>query len=177
MIKTRMEIGMNRRLWVVIVNYRTADLVVDCLRPLAPQVDDMGGGRVVIADNASGDGSAEKIAALLEIGRPALVVFEYHTRGQTVDPGITALFERLEYDLLRIWRRWDGWKAGSGARYDNRRLRAIAGFHGSKKRWQVRQERSNLPHPVAYTSNCNSGVLSTWGLGFRPRKYVDGGRQ
>lgn len=66
MIETRMEIGMNRRLWIVIVNYRTADLVVDCLRSLAPQVVDLGGGRVVIADNASGDGSTEKIAAAIE---------------------------------------------------------------------------------------------------------------
>ena len=57
---------MSKTVWIVIVNYRTADLVVDCLRSLAPQVGDLGGGRVVIADNASGDGSAEKIAAAIE---------------------------------------------------------------------------------------------------------------
>ena len=57
---------MNASLWIVIVNYRTADLVIDCLRSLAPQVGDLGGGRVVIADNASGDGSAGKIAAAIE---------------------------------------------------------------------------------------------------------------
>ncbi len=52
-------------LWIVIVNYRTADLVVDCLRSLAPQTGDLGGGRVVIADNASGDGSVEKLHAAI----------------------------------------------------------------------------------------------------------------
>jgi hypothetical protein len=57
---------VTERLWIVIVNYRTADLVVDCLCSLAPQLDDLGGGRVVIADNASGDGSAGKIAAAIE---------------------------------------------------------------------------------------------------------------
>ena len=57
---------MNASTWILIVNYRTADLVVDCLRSLAPQVGDLGGGRVLIADNASGDGSAEKIAAAIE---------------------------------------------------------------------------------------------------------------
>jgi len=52
-------------LWIVIVNYRTADLVIDCLRSLVPQMAVLGGGRVVITDNASGDGSAEKIAAAI----------------------------------------------------------------------------------------------------------------
>ncbi len=52
-------------LWIVIVNYRTADLVVDCLRSLAPQTGDLGSGRVVIADNASGDGSVEKLHAAI----------------------------------------------------------------------------------------------------------------
>ena len=52
-------------LWVVIVNYHTADLVVDCLRSLAPQSGGLRGGRVVIADNASGDRSAEMLAATI----------------------------------------------------------------------------------------------------------------
>lgn len=52
-------------LWIVIVNYRTADLVIDCLRSLMPQTADLGGGRVVIADNASGDGSVEKLHAAI----------------------------------------------------------------------------------------------------------------
>jgi len=49
------------RLWIVIVNYRTADLAVDCLHSLSTQVGDLGGGRVIVADNASGDGSVEKL--------------------------------------------------------------------------------------------------------------------
>ncbi|MDP2788003.1 MAG: glycosyltransferase family 2 protein [Pseudomonadota bacterium] len=53
------------RTWIVIVNYRTADLAVDCLRSLAPQIGDLGGGRVVVVDNASGDGSVEKLSAAI----------------------------------------------------------------------------------------------------------------
>jgi GT2 family glycosyltransferase len=47
------------RLLIVIVNYRTADLTIDCLRSLAPQVG--GEMRVVITDNLSGDDSVERI--------------------------------------------------------------------------------------------------------------------
>ena len=52
--------------WIVIVNYRTADLAIDTLRSLSSQVADLGGGRVVVIDNASGDGSVEKIVAAIE---------------------------------------------------------------------------------------------------------------
>ena len=57
-------------LLVVIVNYKTADLTVDCLRSLAPQLATIDGtSRVVVTDNASGDGSVEKIqAAITENG-------------------------------------------------------------------------------------------------------------
>jgi GT2 family glycosyltransferase len=48
---------------IVVVNYRTAGLTVDCLRSLAPEVDSVPGARVVVTDNASGDGSAERIGA------------------------------------------------------------------------------------------------------------------
>lgn len=58
---------MIERLWIVIVNYRTADLVVDCLRSLAPQRGDLGDGHVVIADNASGDGSVQKLEAVIAV--------------------------------------------------------------------------------------------------------------
>ena len=54
------------KLWIVIVNYRTADLTIDCLRSLAPQVPALSGGRVVVAENNSGDGSAERISAAIE---------------------------------------------------------------------------------------------------------------
>ena len=54
---------MGRSLAVVIVNYRTAGLVIDCLRSLAPEVATLPQTNVVVVDNASGDGSAERIAA------------------------------------------------------------------------------------------------------------------
>jgi N-acetylglucosaminyl-diphospho-decaprenol L-rhamnosyltransferase len=50
------------RLLVVIVNYRTADLTVDCLRSLEGEVASIDGLRVVVVDNASGDGSAARLA-------------------------------------------------------------------------------------------------------------------
>ena len=58
---------------VVIVNYRTGDLTVDCLKSLAPEVarvaGEFGPVRVVVTDNASGDGSAEQIeSAITENG-------------------------------------------------------------------------------------------------------------
>jgi GT2 family glycosyltransferase len=51
------------RTCIVIVNYRTAALVADCLHSLVPQVGDLAGGRVLVIDNDSGDGSREAIAA------------------------------------------------------------------------------------------------------------------
>jgi GT2 family glycosyltransferase len=56
---------MQPALAVVIVNYRTAGLVVDCLRSLTPEVATLPGTRVVVVDNASGDGSAEHLAAAI----------------------------------------------------------------------------------------------------------------
>jgi GT2 family glycosyltransferase len=54
---------------VVIVNYRTARLVVDCLRSLAPEVALLPGTQVVVVDNASGGGSVAEIGrALAEEG-------------------------------------------------------------------------------------------------------------
>jgi N-acetylglucosaminyl-diphospho-decaprenol L-rhamnosyltransferase len=50
------------RLLIVIVNYRTAALSIDCLRSLAPQVPQLPAGtRVVVTDNASGDDSVERL--------------------------------------------------------------------------------------------------------------------
>ena len=54
------------RLLVVIVNYRTAGLTIDCLRSLDSEVRSLPGTRVVVTDNASGDGSGEKIQAAIE---------------------------------------------------------------------------------------------------------------
>jgi N-acetylglucosaminyl-diphospho-decaprenol L-rhamnosyltransferase len=55
------------RIAVVIVNYRTADLVIDCLRSLAVEVRRHGDCRVVIVDNCSADGSVVRIRAALEM--------------------------------------------------------------------------------------------------------------
>lgn len=57
---------MSACLWIVIVNYRTPELVVDCLRSLSSQVDALGNGRVVVVDNNSGDGSVEKLSASID---------------------------------------------------------------------------------------------------------------
>lgn len=52
---------------VVIVNYRTGPLVVDCLRSLASEPDVREGRAcVVVVDNASGDGSAARIRQAIE---------------------------------------------------------------------------------------------------------------
>ncbi len=52
--------------WIVIVNYRTAALTIDCLRSLSPQVADLVGARIVVVDNASGDGSVDKLNVAIE---------------------------------------------------------------------------------------------------------------
>ena len=52
-------------LLVVIVNYRTSSLTIDCLRSLVSEVQSLPGMRVAVADNASGDGSAEQIPAAI----------------------------------------------------------------------------------------------------------------
>ena len=50
------------KLLVVIVNYRTASLAIDCLRSLAPEIAQIPGGvRVVITDNLSGDDSVPRL--------------------------------------------------------------------------------------------------------------------
>lgn len=51
------------RTLIVIVNYRTASLVIDCLRSLAPQVAAAPGTRVVVTDNASPDDSVRELRA------------------------------------------------------------------------------------------------------------------
>lgn len=47
---------------VVIVNYRTSALVIECLRSLESQIRQHANATVTVVDNASGDHSAEKIA-------------------------------------------------------------------------------------------------------------------
>lgn len=53
-------------IWIIIVNYRTAELAIDCLRSLSGQIVDLKGGQVVVIDNASGDGSVEKLAFAID---------------------------------------------------------------------------------------------------------------
>src|SRR3954466_1444192 len=50
------------KLLVVIVNYRTASLAIDCLRSFAPEISEIPGGvRVVVTDNLSGDDSVPRL--------------------------------------------------------------------------------------------------------------------
>jgi N-acetylglucosaminyl-diphospho-decaprenol L-rhamnosyltransferase len=53
--------------WIITINYRTADLAIQSLHALAPQKDALEGGQVVIVDNASGDGSVEKISSAIQL--------------------------------------------------------------------------------------------------------------
>ncbi len=52
-------------LLVVIVNYRTPDLTIDCLHSLVGEIKSLPGTRVVITDNNSGDRSVEKISTAI----------------------------------------------------------------------------------------------------------------
>lgn len=49
-------------LLILILNYRTGKLTVDCLRSLADKIGEVPGTRALIVDNGSGDGSAQQIA-------------------------------------------------------------------------------------------------------------------
>lgn len=53
-------------LLVVILNYRTPNMTIDCLRSLVDEVQSLSCTRVVITDNASGDGSVEQISTAIE---------------------------------------------------------------------------------------------------------------
>lgn len=54
------------RLLVVIVNYATPELTIDCLRSLEPEVRALGGVRVVVTDNQSPDDSVAVIGAAID---------------------------------------------------------------------------------------------------------------
>ena len=56
-------------LGVVIINFRTAELVENCLTSLAGELG-LVDARVVVVDNLSGDGSAERIESFLKDGAP-----------------------------------------------------------------------------------------------------------
>jgi N-acetylglucosaminyl-diphospho-decaprenol L-rhamnosyltransferase len=57
--------GTGFKLAIVIVNFRTADLVVDCLASLHVPGTIPPETRIVVVDGASGDGSAERISAVI----------------------------------------------------------------------------------------------------------------
>ena len=54
------------RLLIAIVNYRTTELVLDGLEVLAEELRALPGARVVVVDNASGDGSAKRLRGAIE---------------------------------------------------------------------------------------------------------------
>ena len=57
------------RIVIAIVNYCTAELTIDCLRSLAPELEGNVAARVIVADNASPDGSGHVIAkAIIDNG-------------------------------------------------------------------------------------------------------------
>lgn len=57
---------MAESVWIVIVNYRTADLAVDCLHSIAAQIAEFPKLHTVVVDNASGDGSVEKLMGVID---------------------------------------------------------------------------------------------------------------
>lgn len=52
-------------LLIVVINFRTPALTLDCLRSLAPEVATVPGSKVVVVENGSGDDSAERLQAAL----------------------------------------------------------------------------------------------------------------
>ncbi len=56
-------------LLVVILNYRTPDLTIDCLHSLVGEVRSLPNTHVIVADNDSGDGSVERIGAAIATER------------------------------------------------------------------------------------------------------------
>jgi N-acetylglucosaminyl-diphospho-decaprenol L-rhamnosyltransferase len=55
-----------KSLRIIIVNFRTPGLVIDCLRSLGTEIPAGSPWRVVVVENASGDGSADKIGQAIQ---------------------------------------------------------------------------------------------------------------
>lgn len=97
------------KLLVVIVNYRTAGLTIDCLRSLAPEVGSLPGStRGVVTDNLSGDDSVSRIRKAIDDNRwtwasvlplPANGGFAYGNNAG-IRPFLNAAEDRPEYVLL-----------------------------------------------------------------------------
>jgi GT2 family glycosyltransferase len=95
------------RLCIVIVNYRTAPLVAECLRSIAEQAANLGGMRVVVADNASGDDSTSTLGGLIEregwggwVSLLALPRNGGFAAGNNAAIGLATGFERPDYFVL-----------------------------------------------------------------------------
>jgi GT2 family glycosyltransferase len=65
-MSTRIQSKESISLFVVIVNYRTPDLTIECLQSLSEEVQSLPATRVIVTDNASGDGSVAQIKAAIE---------------------------------------------------------------------------------------------------------------
>ena len=59
-------IAPSTHLLVIIVNYRTANLVINCLQSLSSEVKSLSGTQVIVVDNASGDDSVTKIETTIK---------------------------------------------------------------------------------------------------------------
>jgi len=57
------------RLTVIVLNFRTPDVTIDCLKTLAPEAAANPGMKVVLLDNASGDDSVPRIEAAIRENR------------------------------------------------------------------------------------------------------------
>ncbi len=51
---------------IIIINFRTPAVTIDCLQSLAPQIDDLPGSHVFLIDNASGDDSVDRLREQIE---------------------------------------------------------------------------------------------------------------
>lgn len=65
-MSNQVEPNTSLMLLIVILNYRTPNLTIDCLRSLVGEVKSLPGIRVVVSDNASGDGSVEQIDSAIK---------------------------------------------------------------------------------------------------------------
>ena len=52
--------------WIIIVNYRTADMVVNCLQSIARQIAELPRFHAVVVDNAPCDGWVEKVMEVID---------------------------------------------------------------------------------------------------------------
>ena len=65
-MSNKIQLNKPFSLLVVIVNYKTPELTIDCLKSLVSEVQSLPGIRVVVTDNASSDRSAEQIQTAID---------------------------------------------------------------------------------------------------------------